>query len=108
MKRLWYVPGVITAVLVSFSFSQGPAPRVSSPEKPADTLAPASPSQGSTATPTATTGKTWTPRHSFDYPSFPAGLPADLPPPRPLGKYVVLAWNDLGMHCYQARALTST
>lgn len=45
--------------------------------------------------------KTWTPKPSFDYPDVPSGLPAGLPPAQSLGKTIVLAWNDLGMHCYQ-------
>lgn len=83
MKPLpWFVLAVVTAVMVTISFSQDPAPVGNTPKTPARSA--------------------WAPRHSFDYPALPSGLPAGLPLPRPLDKYVVLAWNDLGMHCYQA------
>lgn len=45
--------------------------------------------------------KTWTPKPSADYPNPPKGLPADLPSTMPVKDHVALAWNDLGMHCYQ-------
>lgn len=53
------------------------------------------------AEPATAAPSVWVPRQAADYPSFPPGLPANLPPAQPLGQYVVLAWNDLGMHCYQ-------
>ena len=43
----------------------------------------------------------WSPMATLDYPDPPEGIPDDLPPAFPVDEHVVLAWNDLGMHCYQ-------
>jgi hypothetical protein len=103
MKPLpWFVLVVVAAVTVTISFSQDPAPLGNAPEKSAESPVNGPATQNNKAALETPAETTWAPRHSFDYPSFPTGLPANLPPPRPLDKYVVLAWNDLGMHCYQA------
>lgn len=102
MKRLPGIVLVVAAVVMATSLSwQDPASPRSVPATAADSppVLSSAESQTPPGTPTRTA---WTPRHSFQYPAVPTGLPADLPPPRPLDKYVVLAWNDLGMHCYQA------
>lgn len=69
---------------------------------PTSDRAPAIPESPPAAEANAETESTWTPLRSADYPAPPTGLPADLPPTKAGDKYVVLAWNDLGMHCYQA------
>ena len=52
---------------------------------------------GPTATPAPTQGTTLP-----TYSSPPTGIPSGvLPPEQPLGSYLALAWNDLGMHCIQ-------
>jgi len=69
----------------------------------ADQSSPVAPS-GSSATSdvAAEEETTWSPLASSDYPDPPTGLPKDLPPTQAGDSHVVLAWNDLGMHCYQA------
>lgn len=93
---------VAAMLLVTTFFSRGPVPLGNASEQPANSPTADASSPASEAAPQMSPRTVWTPRHSFDYPDLPKGLPAGLPAPRPLDKYVVLAWNDLGMHCYQA------
>lgn len=69
---------------------------------PTSDRAPAIPESPPAAEANAETESTWTPLRSADYPAPPTGLPAGLPPTKAGDTHVVLAWNDLGMHCYQA------
>ncbi len=80
----------------SSTIDDAPALAVRPPTAPADT-APAD-----TAPVDVENESTWTPLRSADYPDVPTGLPVDLPLTAPGDDYLVLAWNDLGMHCYQA------
>jgi len=89
-------------VVVMILFSRDLAPIGNSSEPPAVAPALAPPAPARKTTPEMAAGTAWAPRHSYDYPAPPPGLPAGLPPPQPLDQYAVLAWNDLGMHCYQA------
>lgn len=93
---------VAAMFLVTTFFSRGPVRLGNASEQPAKSPTADASSLASEAAPQMSPRTVWMPRHSFDYPDLPKGLPAGLPAPRPLDKYVVLAWNDLGMHCYQA------
>ena len=68
----------------------------------AQSVPAASPSAPVTSDTAADEKSQWIPLASSDYPDPPTGLPKDLPPTQAGDSHVVLAWNDLGMHCYQA------
>ncbi len=74
----------------------------SEPPTPSMDTAPAGSISVPTAKPLRDIEMTWNPPSTADYPDPPGGVPADLPPTACGDEYVVLAWNDLGMHCYQA------
>ena len=85
---------IALGLVVTCSCSKAPetgrdVPSVPSDSQPADDLA-------------AEEGSTWIPLVSTDYPDPPTGLPEGLPSTELGENHVVLAWNDLGMHCYQA------
>lgn len=88
------VIGAAAVAVVACSCSKAPAP---SGEAPAAVSEPPPAAKA-----VAETEPAWTPLRSAEYPDTPKGLPADLPPTRRGDKHVLLAWNDLGMHCYQA------
>lgn len=97
---------VIAVSLMTCSCSREPAP--SSDAKPTVVdPAPNSDAKPTTEDPTPgavvdeVTEATWTPLRTADYPDAPTDIPADLPATEAGEKYVVLAWNDLGMHCFQ-------
>jgi len=105
-----FVPQVVTAVglvVLICSCSQDPSSTDNgptageSPSPPPVESADASAATGKQSTLEAPLEKAWTARQSFEYPDAPSGLPPGLPPAQPLDTTVVLAWNDLGMHCYQ-------
>ena len=80
---------VLTCACTKSSAPDAGAPTAVSPSSAASQTAP--PAENS-----------WKALASADYPEPSTGLPADLPQTAPGEKHVVLAWNDLGMHCYQA------
>ena len=84
------VIAITLVLLAACSCSKAPEADQSSPVAPA------------TSDVAAEEETTWTPLASSDYPDPPAGPPKDLPPTQAGDSHVVLAWNDLGMHCYQA------
>jgi hypothetical protein len=79
-------PTATTVALISSSVPASPPPASNTPPLvPTATQAPPPPVAGA----------------SFGFPPPPTGLPADLPPAQPLGRFVAFAWNNLGMHCFQ-------
>lgn len=96
--QLLAAAGVIMLVC---SCSKNPSPTSSAPATPAEPEAVVSTSSDQQVQSDNDAPEAWTPKHSFDFPDVPSGLPAELPPVQPLRTMVVLAWNDLGMHCYQ-------
>lgn len=101
--KLFASQSVIAVGVVVFvcSCSKRPSPTSSAPATPPEPAAASSTAASPQSRVGADAGKTWAPKPSIDYPDVPSGLPAGLPPAQSLGKTVVLAWNDLGMHCYQ-------
>jgi len=81
------------------------APTTSTAEVSAPTLGATSPAAPTpiAATSTGATPAIAVPQGSsgMAYPAPETGIPSVLPTAMPLQNYVVFAWNNLGMHCYQ-------
>lgn len=82
------------AVVTACSCSKAPEGPQDTPPASSDSVAPSDVAEVEKAS--------WVPWTSSDYPDPPKGLPDDLPSTQAGEDHLVLAWNDLGMHCYQA------
>ncbi|MEA1950800.1 MAG: hypothetical protein U9N87_05415, partial [Planctomycetota bacterium] len=93
---------IITLAAMACSCSNAPLSNKEEPKATKEPSADIPPVSGKKeGVPEAEKKRSWTPMASADYPNPPKGMLADMPATMPVKDYLALAWNDLGMHCYQ-------